>query len=314
MIESLERTLEPDESITLPLWALDSSATMRMKRASSVRWDGLISPILPAAPTASSSAASPAVPLDVSSATKQSPGTLPKLSPSTNRGSGSPSKAAGGAGGDSAASTATNTTTITGSGGQRMLKVRGMEFFDLALSTTPLIDPTSDGETLRSLSDTTIDVAWRAKLQNILPVDIELLAGGDDGAMDGAMRSRRLGAPICSIVPSGKHAELPVDELAELSPVCVHGLLQRSTLLCRRPQLSTGSDLARARTLARARALGLSSDDSRIRLSLSRSLALSVSIAIHLPPHANPPPRPVAVVSMEVVSAPGASARSARAE
>ena len=66
------------------------------------------------------------------------------------------------------------------------------------------------------LDPSCVQVSWRAKLQNVLPVDIELLAGGDDGAMDGAPRSRRMGALTCAVIPSGEHAELPIDELPEL--------------------------------------------------------------------------------------------------
>lgn len=180
---TLERTVQPDESLELPLWAMHQRATLQLKRAVASRWD---------------------VPISLTTHGASADG-------SEGGGTG------GGGGGVAAAAAPMPGQRLSGVGAvPRSSRTSNLHFFEVAFTTSPLLDPASSSSGARSLSDTTITLTWRAKLQNLLPVAIELLAGADDGAMaggmgyDGPAGGCRL---MRAILPPSEHAELPVDEL-----------------------------------------------------------------------------------------------------
>ena len=106
------------------------------------------------------------------------------------------------------------------SGAGRSLILPSLELFDVAYTNAPLIDAADDvGGGLRSLADVTLTVTWRARLQNLLPVDVEVLAGADGGAIAGVPRpplgggGDRPSSPVRAVIARGEDAELPIDEL-----------------------------------------------------------------------------------------------------
>lgn len=128
---------------------------MRIKRSSSVRWDAPVCPISPTSTAQPNDV--PQHPLDVSSASRTSSSSN-STQQTPSRSAAAPSATAG-----AAAAAASAATTIGTSGGQRVLRVPGMQFFDLSLSTSPLLDPAASSSGSRgSLSDTTVEVLHAA--------------------------------------------------------------------------------------------------------------------------------------------------------
>jgi hypothetical protein len=168
-VYTLSRTVSAGAVLELPLWAHEPRASMRLKRASSSRWDTIMCPISPRAATEGRAAAS-SFDSNASAAEERERKTSTAAATAAGlRGSAS----AGSAGAKSAG-----------------WRAPGMKFFEVSYTTSPLLDAASNGGGFRSTSaDLTLVVAWRAKLLNLLPVDVEFLAGGDGGAMDGGMMS-----------------------------------------------------------------------------------------------------------------------------
>ena len=238
--EALERTIAPEATLELPLWAMERAATMVVCRACSGRWDAPLSPLDPRliASDAREAAGAPAAWFSPgagpASASAGASSWRPTRHPSAVAGA-TPERADGGGGGGGGLAAGGG----GGSGHARAMCAPRLRFFEAVASITPLLHGAgSRAAPAAAPADVLIELTWRAKLRNVLPLDVEVEAtvprglprglcsfptassfgslttdGGELSGLGVALQPER--APRSPLlIRSGEQAELPIDELS----------------------------------------------------------------------------------------------------